>query len=187
MNFNKFSSRIFSYFLRGLLLLGPVYLTGSILFSVFDKLDRQFYFYFRGTGLLILVGIIVLVGFIGSTFIAIPLFKLFEAWMERLPLVRLIYFSLKDLINAFVGDKKKFDKPVLLILNKENGIHKLGFITQEDLKSLDINNNLVTVYCPHSYAFSGETFLVPKENISLINASTSEVMKFVVSGGVSTK
>lgn len=187
MNFNKISSQLFSYFVRGLLLLAPVYLTGQFIFSVFDKLDQQFYFYFRGTGLLILVGIIMLVGFIGSTFIAIPVFKLFEAWIERLPLVRLIYFSLKDLINAFVGDKKKFDKPVLMILNKENGIHKLGFITQDNLNSLEISNELVTVYCPHSYAFSGETFLVPKENITLINASTSEVMKFVVSGGVSTK
>ncbi|MES2798124.1 MAG: DUF502 domain-containing protein [Bacteroidota bacterium] len=187
MNFSQITSRIFSYFVRGLLLLAPVYLTGSILFSVFDKLDQQFYFYFRGTGILILVAIIVLVGFIGTTFIAIPVFKLFEAWMERLPLVRLIYFSLKDLINAFVGDKKKFDRPVLMVLNKENGIHKLGFITQDNLKSLEIENELVTVYCPHSYAFSGETFLVPSQNVTLINASTSEVMKFVVSGGVSTK
>lgn len=187
MKFSAITGRLFGYFIRGLLLLAPVYLTGSILFSVFDKLDQQFYFYFRGTGLLILIGIIVLVGFIGSTFIAIPVFRLFEAWMEKLPLVRLIYFSLKDLINAFVGDKKKFDRPVLMILNKENGIHKLGFITQDNLKSLAIPNELVTVYCPHSYAFSGETFLVPIENIKLIDASTSEVMKFVVSGGVSTK
>lgn len=187
MNFSRFTNRLFSYFVRGLLLLAPVYLTGSILFSVFDKLDQQFYFYFRGTGILILVGIIVLVGFIGTTFIAIPVFKLFEAWMERLPLVRLIYFSLKDLLNAFVGDKKKFDRPVLMVLNKENGVHKIGFITQDNLKSLEIENELITVYCPHSYAFSGETFLVPSQNITLLKASTSEVMKFVVSGGVSTK
>jgi uncharacterized membrane protein len=187
MKFSRITTTLFSYFVRGLLLLAPVYLTGSILFSVFDKLDQQFYFYFRGTGILILVGIIVLVGFIGTTFIAIPVFKLFEAWMERLPLVRLIYFSLKDLLNAFVGDKKKFDRPVLLVLNKENGVHKIGFITQDNLKSLDIPNELITVYCPHSYAFSGETFLVPSQNITLLSASTSEVMKFVVSGGVSTK
>jgi uncharacterized membrane protein len=187
MNFNQITSKLLGYFVRGLLLLAPIYLTGSLLFSVFNTLDEQFYFYIRGTGILALFVIVILVGFIGTTFIAIPAFKLFEAWMERLPLVRLIYFSLKDLINAFVGDKKKFDRPVLMILNKENGIHKLGFITQDDLKSLGINNQLITVYCPHSYAFSGETFLVPADNITLIEASTSEVMKFVVSGGVSTK
>jgi uncharacterized membrane protein len=186
MNIGQISSKIFSYFVRGLLLLAPVYLTGSILFSVFDKLDQQFYFYFRGTGLVILLGIIVIVGFIGSTFIAVPVFKLFEDWMQKLPFVRLIYFSFKDLINAFVGDKKKFDRPVIMLLNKENGIHKVGFITQDNLKSLDIPNELIVVYCPHSYAFSGETFLVPSENVKLINASTSEVMKFIVSGGVST-
>jgi uncharacterized membrane protein len=186
MNFRQISRKIFSYFIRGLLLLAPVYLTGQILFSVFDKLDQQFYFYIRGTGIVILIGIIVLVGFIGSTFIAVPVFRLFEEWMQKLPFVRLIYFSLKDLINAFVGDKKKFDKPVIMVLNKENGIHKMGFITQESLESLNITENLIAVYCPHSYAFSGETFLVPAENVKLIEASTSEVMKFIVSGGVST-
>jgi uncharacterized membrane protein len=187
MNFKQVTSKLFSYFVRGLLLLAPVYLTGSILFSIVDKLDQQFYFHIRGTGILSLFLIVVLVGFVGTTFIAIPAFKLFEAWMERLPLVRLIYFSLKDLINAFVGDKKKFDRPVIMVLNKENGIHKLGFITQDNLKSLEIEDELITVYCPHSYAFSGETFLVPSQNVTLINASTAEVMKFVVSGGVSTK
>jgi uncharacterized membrane protein len=186
MNLRQITRRVFSYFVRGLLLLAPVYLTGSILFSVFDKLDQQFYFYFRGTGIVILIGIIVFVGFIGSTFIAVPVFKLFEDWMQKLPFVRLIYFSLKDLINAFVGDKKKFDKPVIMVLNKENGIHKLGFITQEDLGSLGATDDLITVYCPHSYAFSGETFLVPSNNLKRINASTSEVMKYIVSGGVST-
>jgi uncharacterized membrane protein len=187
MDFKQITNKLLSYFVRGLLLLAPVYLTGSILFGIVDKLDKQFYFYIRGTGIVSLIVIVILVGFIGTTFIAIPAFKLFEAWMERLPLVRLIYFSLKDLINAFVGDKKKFDRPVILVLNKENGIHKLGFITQDNLKSLEIENELVTVYCPHSYAFSGETFLVPSQNVTLINASTAEVMKFVVSGGVSTK
>jgi uncharacterized membrane protein len=186
MKIRQIFGRIFSYFVRGLLLLAPVYLTGSILFSVFDKLDQQFHLYFRGTGLVVLAGIIVIVGFIGTTFITVPVFKLFEDWIQKLPFVRLIYFSLKDLINAFVGDKKKFDRPVIMVLNKENGIYKVGFITQDNLTSLDIPDKLVAVYCPHSYAFSGETFLVPSENVKLINASTSEVMKFVVSGGVST-
>lgn len=185
MNFRKFGSKIFSYFVRGLLLLAPVYLTGNILFSVFDKLDQQFYFYFRGTGLAILFVFILLVGFLGSTFIAIPVFNLFEDWMKRLPFVRLIYFAFKDLINAFVGEKKKFDKPVIMTLNKENNIYKLGFITQESIENLDITEGLVAVYCPHSYAFSGETFLVPKESIRTLDVSTTDMMKFIVSGGVS--
>jgi uncharacterized membrane protein len=186
MTFRNFGSKVFSYFVRGLLLLAPVYLTGSILFNVFDKLDEQFYFYFRGTGILILFAFILLVGFIGSTFIAVPVFRLFEDWMKRLPFVRLIYFAFKDLINAFVGDKKKFDQPVLLTLNKENSIFKLGFITQESLINLDVSEQLVAVYCPHSYAFSGETFLVPKDSLKRLNASSTDVMKFIVSGGVSS-
>jgi uncharacterized membrane protein len=187
MDFKKIGSQIFSYFVRGLLLLAPVYLTGYILYSVFEGLDRQFYFQIRGTGLLLLFVFILLVGFIGSTFIAVPVFNLFEDWMKRLPLVRLIYFSFKDLTNAFMGDKKKFDKPVLMLLNKENNIYKLGFVTQESIENMDITEELIAVYCPHSYAFSGETFLVPIANIRKLESSTADVMKFIISGGVSAK
>ena len=103
-----------------------------------------------------------------------------------LPLVSLIYFSIKDLIAAFVGDKKKFNQPVLVILNRESGIRKLGFITQTDLTYLH-QSDAVMVYCPHSYAFSGELYIVPAENVKLLSLSSAEAMKLIVSGGVSGK
>lgn len=183
--FKRISAKLFSYFVKGLLLLAPVYITGYIIFNLLDSLDSHFYFYFRGTGLALMVAIIMIVGFLGSTFIAVPVVQIIEEGLARLPLVRLIYFSLKDLVEAFVGDKKKFNQPVKILFNKENRIQKLGFITQSDLQFLDISEGSVMVYCPHSYAFSGEMFIVPSTSITPLHLPTSDVMKMIISGGVS--
>ena len=183
-NFKRISAKLFSFFVKGLLLLAPVYVTGYIIFNLLDSLDSQFFVQYRGTGLVVLIGIIMIVGFLGSTFISVPVVQIFEVAIIRIPLVGIIYSSLKDLVGAFVGDKKKFNQPVIFTLNKENGIQKIGFITQEDLQFIEIKDS-VMVYCPHSYAFSGELFIVPFASINLLNLPASDVMKMIISGGVS--
>ena len=183
-NFKRISAKLFSFFVKGLLLLAPVYVTGYIIFNLLDSLDSQFFVQYRGTGLVVLIGIIMIVGFLGSTFISVPVVQIFEVAIIRIPLVGIIYSSLKDLIGAFVGDKKKFNQPVRFMLNKENGIQKIGFVTQEDLQFIEIKDS-VMVYCPHSYAFSGELFIVPFASITLLNFPASDVMKMIISGGVS--
>jgi uncharacterized membrane protein len=104
--------------------------------------------------------------------------------MNKIPLVKLIYSAVKDLLGAFVGDKKKFNKPVLVRINKENNLYQIGFITQSDLTDLGLTD-MVVVYFPHSYAFSGYHYFVPKESIKPLNIPGPTAMKFIVSGGVS--
>jgi uncharacterized membrane protein len=183
-NFKRISAKLFSFFVKGLLLLAPVYVTGYIIFNLLDSLDSQFFVQYRGTGLVVLIGIIMIVGFLGSTFISVPVVQIFEEAITRIPLVGIIYSSLKDLVGAFVGDKKKFNQPVIFFLNKENGIQKIGFLTQEDLLFLAIKDSIM-VYCPHSYAFSGELFIVPSSSVTPLNLPASDVMKMIISGGVS--
>jgi uncharacterized membrane protein len=183
-NFKLISAKLFSFFVKGLLLLAPVYVTGYIIFNLLDSLDSQFFVQYRGTGLVVLIGIIMIVGFLGSTFISVPVVQIFEEAIIRIPLVGIIYSSLKDLVGAFVGDKKKFNQPVRFMLNKENGIQKIGFITQEDLQFIELKDS-VMVYCPHSYAFSGELFIVPSVSVNPLNLPASDVMKMIISGGVS--
>ena len=154
MTLKRIISKIFSYFIRGLLLSAPVFLTGYVILGVFNWLDSKFYFFFPGAGLLTVAIVITFVGALGSTFFSVPVFNIFESAFKKIPFVGFIYTSVKDLIDAFVGDKRKFNKPVLLILNKESGIRKIGFLTQEYLSYMDLEE-MVTVYCPHSYAFSG--------------------------------
>jgi uncharacterized membrane protein len=112
-----------------------------------------------------------------------PLFDMVEEWLMTIPLVSIIYSSIKDLMSAFVGDKKKFNTPIIVKLSES--IYRLGFMTQDDLTVLE-EAGLVAVYFPHSYNFSGNSYLVPRENVRVLkNVHSSEVMKFIVSGGVS--
>ncbi len=181
---NLFISRLLAYFGRGLLAIAPLGLTIYVIYSVFIWVDGLVPIDIPGIGFLIMTGIILGSGLLISTVIPQSFASLFEGSIRHLPLVSLIYFSIKDLISAFVGDKKKFNQPVLVTMNRESGIRKIGFITQTDLNYLDLTNS-VLVYCPHSYAFSGELYIVPAENVKLLSLSSSEAMKLIVSGGVS--
>lgn len=193
--FKRIARRLFNYFVRGLLFVAPVGLTFLLLFSAFDTIDSLFrirfesqqgVYFIPGLGfLLILIGTI-LIGFIFTVLLPQTIQIWIENGIARLPLVKIFYSAFKDLISAFVGEKKKFDKPVLITINKEANIKKIGFLTRSDMQSFGLST-MVAVYCPHSYAFSGEMFIVPLEQVEFINLSTAEAMKMIVSGGVSIK
>jgi uncharacterized membrane protein len=193
---NRIVKRILAYFARGLVLVAPTYFTfviikegigylDNILPIYIDTSDKQT-LYLPGLGLLIIISGIVLLGFIFSRFVPQSFFSFGESILKRLPLVSLIYYSFKDLITAFVGDKRKFNQPVLITVNAQSNLKKLGFITQTDLANLQLEG-FVAVYCPHSYAFSGELFFVAAEHIQVVELSSTDVMKMIISGGVSIK
>lgn len=173
-----------TYFFRGLLFVVPVALTIYILVVCIRWLDNLIDISVPGLGLLTIIASITLIGYLASTLLAAPLFRLLEEVLTKLPLVNIIYSSLKDLISAFVGDKKKFDRPVLVALSDDLNIRKPGFITQDDLTQLGLIDQ-VAVYLPHSYNFSGNLFIVPSQYVTPIEASSTAIMKFIVSGGVS--
>lgn len=177
-------NRFLKYFLRGLLFVVPIALTTFIIFETIQWLDNLIPYKVPGLGLLTILVVISLVGYLASTLLAGPIFNMLEDLMIKVPLVNIIYTSLKDLIAAFVGDKKKFDKPVLVALTSDLTVLKPGFITQEDLSSLGLIDQ-VAVYLPHSYNFSGNLYIVPAKYVKPMNATGADVMKFIVSGGVS--
>ncbi|MFZ1688994.1 MAG: DUF502 domain-containing protein [Flavobacteriales bacterium] len=175
---------IVGFFLRGLLLVVPV--AGIIWASLYvlNLVDGIIPVGIPGLGILILVVSITLIGWLGSTILYAPLANLGEDVLQRIPFLKTIYAALKDLMEALVGNKKKFDQPVLVRMIKGAEIEKLGFLTQNDLSLLGIPGNKVAVYLPHSFAWSGNLYIVPAENVIPINASAGDVMKFIVSGGV---
>jgi len=175
---------VIRYFLRGLLFVVPTALTVYLIWISVEFLDGILQLEIPGLGLVIILGSIMLLGLLGSTLLARPIFTAFESLMERLPLINIIYTSLNDLITAFVGEKRKFDKPVTVQLTADGNLFKMGFITKEDLSELDLPG-MVSVYLPHSYNFSGNHFLVSKQYVKPVNASAVDMMKFIVSGGVS--
>ncbi|MFT6717591.1 MAG: putative membrane protein [Saprospiraceae bacterium] len=174
--------------LQGILYVAPAALTIFILTKIFFFLDSILETIvgkdIPGFGLITLFGGLILIGFLGNTFISDPLKKSFNKWLDKVPLIKVIYSSVKDLLGAFVGNKKKFNNPVMVKEHSNSSCYKVGFITQESVASIGIERDLVAVYFPHSYAFSGVVLLVENEYIVPVNKPAAEVMKFIVSGGV---
>jgi uncharacterized membrane protein len=153
-----------------------------------DNLSQDLIFKFfaikiPGLGVMTLLIFLIFVGFVGRTFIAQPLKAVFKNVIGRIPLVKFVYSAFNDLFSAFVGKEKKFNQPVLVKVNLSSDLEKIGFITEENLAILG-EIDKVAVYFPHSYNFSGELFIVPKTNIKPLNISSSDVMKFVISAGL---
>ncbi len=176
--------KIVRYFFNGTLFIVPLVATVYFIIVSFQWLDSRLNLPYPGVGFAIILTVITVFGYFTSNFA----FKAFSNWFDRvvnrIPLVKLIYSSVKDLLAAFVGEKRKFNKPVLVTINKENNLHRVGFITQSDLSELGLAD-MVVVYFPQSYAFAGDHFVVPKESIKPLNVSGPVAMKFIVSGGIS--
>ena len=176
--------KVVNAFLQGLLFIAPVTITVFVIYRVFLFTDNLIPLKIPGLGALIVLAIITVVGLLGSFLIRTPLSLLVNRMFERIPLVKIMYSALKDLMSAFVGQKKKFNKPVKVLMSRESQIYKLGFLTEDDLSTIGVGNDMVAVYLPHSYNFSGNLFLVPADSVTPLDASASEVMKFIISGGV---
>jgi uncharacterized membrane protein len=187
-------SKLIRYFLQGLILMAPISITIYALLMLFEFVDGLLITYLTnligfkipGLGLLIILITITLIGFMGTTIFFKPVLNYLDRVISQAPLVKIIYTSIKDFMSAFVGKDKKFNEPVLVKVNKDSGLEKLGVITQHDLTKLGIEKEKVAVYLPHSYNFSGNLFIVPAENVTPLDASPAEVMKFIVTAGVTS-
>jgi uncharacterized membrane protein len=176
--------RLLRYFLNGFLIMAPITLTIYIIVAIIDWLNAVFDLGYPGLGIAVMLLLLTLVGFIGSSFLVRPFLILTERVFNRTPIVSIIYSSLKDLFNAFVGDNQKFNRPVMVKLFEHPEVFRIGFVTQESLVAINLEDKMA-VYFPDSYNFSGELWVVPKANVTYLDLPSSEVMKFIVSGGVS--
>lgn len=187
---------LLKYFASGLLFVVPAAVTVFVIYWIFNLVDKGI----RGmvgavwsgvppwwvtvVGVLVALGVVTLVGVLSSLFITRPIMQFIERVFGRVPLVKLLYNSIKDLIGAFVGDQKKFDKPVLVDLTGVGGAGALGFITRESMECFGLKDRMA-VYFPQAYNFAGNVMIVRREQVQpLKGVDSSEVMQFVVSGGV---
>lgn len=135
-----------------------------------------------GLGLALVVGIILAAGIFVTNFVTEPMYNWFQKMLDKLPIIKFIYSSIKDLTEAFVGDEKKFNHPVLVEV--EGNLKRIGFLTQSDLAAIDLPGEAI-VYFPFSYSFAGQVYVVNKDKIKPLKMSAADAMKLVVSGGVS--
>ncbi|MES2380395.1 MAG: DUF502 domain-containing protein [Bacteroidota bacterium] len=180
-SFKSRVKKLINYFLKGLLVCLPLVLTYYVVSNIVISVDTIIPFEIPGLGFVIVIVGVTFLGWVGSSIISKPLFSLIDDFLSSLPFIKVIYTSVKDLMEAFVGEKKKFSKPVVVELSP--GIYKPGFITQDDLTEIN-EPTLIGVYFPHSYAFSGNLFFVEKSKIKLYEGNPTDFMKFIVSGGV---
>jgi len=178
--------RISQYFLRGLLFLVPLVVTVYVIYWVFVRIDGVLNLPVPGLGFIVTIVFITLVGFGASNFLTRNLVHLVDKIFIRLPLVKMIYTAIKDLVNAFVGDKKSFNRPVQVVIDRESNLRVIGFATRDSLDSIGIQDS-VAVYLPQSYNFAGNLIIVDREQVISMSADPGEVMKLIVSGGVSSK
>jgi uncharacterized membrane protein len=182
--------RLVSYFFQGLLFLLPVIVTFWIMGGAFLAIDnwarQQLGIPIPGTGFLAAVAFITAVGFFASNFFTRRLLQAVERMIDRLPVVKILRGALKDLLSAFVGPERRFDRPVLVDLQPGGAVKALGFVTRDSLAGYGLPDS-VAVYFPQAYNFAGQLVVVPRSAITAVALPSAEVMTFIVSGGISGK
>lgn len=188
--------KLVRFFLQGLLYIVPlavtIYVIAIAIIWVDGLLmDRAFFnkgilakYNFPGLGLVLILMLVTFIGYIGQKLISSPISVAYDNLMKKAPLIKMIYSSVKDLLSAFVGGEKKFNAPVVVKLDENGTLNRFGFVTSQSLKDIGIED-MVGVYMPSSYGMLGELYVVPKKQITPIDANAADVMKFIVSGGVS--
>jgi len=195
-------ARIFYFFFQGLVVLAPIVITAWTVVSLFNFIDdilpnllhalfpdfvvldsRGYPKKIPGLGFLVVVMLVLMVGYISSTFIVGKLLQWFDNILERTPGIKIIYSTVKDFLEAFAGNKRKFNQPILVSIEAAD-VWRIGFITQQSMVNFGLKDH-VAVYVPHSYAFSGVTYLVKRDRIRQVeDVGSADAMKFIVSGGV---
>ncbi len=198
--FKAFSYRkVLQYFLQGLLVTAPLAITIFFIYWIVTSIDnlipiftivgsdgriqvRNF-----GLGFLLIIGAICLIGYLSTFFIQSRFFNLFDGWLEKTPGIKFIYSTVKDFFEAFAGEKKKFNRPVLANIDDKD-VWRIGFLTQEDVEEMGLKD-YVAVYIPMSYSIAGNVYLIPANRIKSLDSqiTPAEAMKFAISGGVTKK
>lgn len=183
----RIASVLLRSFLQGLILLSPIALTGYLLYSIFNSVDGLVPSMPRGWGFAIILVTVTMIGYLGTRFfVGRWLFDSFAYVMSHTPGIKYIYSSIRDIMNSFVGDKKRFNRPVWVRVNTNPDIWRIGFLTQDDMEPFGMQGK-VAVYMPHAYAISGWVIIVDAANVKKADEMTAgEAMKFAVSGGITT-
>jgi uncharacterized membrane protein len=187
---------LLNYFFKGLIVVVPIGAAAFLIFWAVSSVDSALNLsdvfwtdshgkpmHIPGLGILNVLLIIMIAGILVTNVITDPIKRWFKRWVNRLPFFNFLYSSIKDLTEAFVGDEKKFNEAVIVEVN-EFGLKKIGFLVQKDLAKLNLPGE-VAVYFPYSYSFAGQVVIIAADKVKPIDRNAADMMKFVISGGVS--
>ncbi|MEN8928225.1 MAG: DUF502 domain-containing protein [Flavobacteriales bacterium] len=182
------NNKVFKYFIAGLVYLLPLVVFGYVLYISFiwiDGIIPKEYNKIPGLGILIIIAFLTIFGWFTTVSKLDDIAKqyFFKA-LNKVPVLKSIYSTLEDVSSALVGNKKTFDRPVLVKLSKNHDMERVGFIAKEDLGFLGIGKDKIAVALPFTFSYMSKIIIVPVENVTPIDAKSSEVMKFLLSGGI---
>ena len=186
-------------FFRGLVVVLPIAVTLAVvlwLATIFEvilgglvKLFIPAESYTSGLGLLVGIVLIFAVGATMETWISRRLLAHAESLMDRIPVIKSIYGTVRDLAAAFEkkGSKERFQSVVMVSITHNTRL--VGFVTCENTLELTGENSesdeIIGVYLPMSYQIGGYTIFVPRSSVRRINMSTEDAMRFVLTAGIS--
>ena len=192
----RIAGALLNYFFKGLIIVVPLGAAAYLMFWAVSAVDNALNLsdilwvgkdgkprYIPGLGILNVIVIIMIAGVLVTNVITDPIKLWLNRWINRLPFFNFLYSSIKDLTEAFVGDEKKFTEAVIVQVN-EFGLKKVGFLVQKDLSKLNLPGE-VAVYFPYSYSFAGQVVIIPADKVKPVDKNSADMMKFVISGGVS--
>lgn len=181
-------------FLTGLVALLPVFITIYIviwLISTVDFILKRILpkeYEIPGIGILMAVALVMLIGFGAKVWFGRRVLVIADIVLARIPVVRAIYGSARDLIDLFTKTKAQEFNQVVMMDLPGMGFKMLGFVTRTDLADLPpevAENDRVAVYLPLAYQMGGLVVLVDKANLRPVDMSLQSAIRFVVTAGVS--
>lgn len=177
-------------FVRGLLIVAPIAATVWLVYVTFTAIDGWLQLdrilsgrVIPGAGFVLTFTAITLIGFLARVIGVRWFFRQLDEWLARVPLVKILYTAIRDLTQAFVGERKRFDRPVAVTPTGDPNLLVLGFLTRDGLDDLGLPG-FASVYIPQCYNFAGQLLIVAHDRIRPLDADSTQTMKFIVSGGV---
>ncbi len=186
-------------FLTGLVLVGPVYVTGWLLWTgisfVDSKVERllpaqynlQTYINIPGYGLVVFVVFTAVIGALAKNLVAVRLIRWSEMALDRLPIVRTLYNGLKQIAETVLTQSKSSFKKACLIEYPRKGLWAMAFISSEVGSEVNdrVGGEVVTVFLPTTpNPTSGFLLFVPREDVIELDMTVEEAAKLVISGGL---
>ncbi|MGI9490983.1 MAG: DUF502 domain-containing protein [Geminicoccaceae bacterium] len=196
-------ARLRTYFLTGVIVSAPIAITIFLVWNFVTYLDyyvgsivpyrynpeAYFPFGIPGIGLIIMLAFLTFVGFITAGFAGRTLVRTGERLLSRMPVVRSVYGTLKQIFETVFNQSSRSFREVVLIEYPRRGIGAIGFVTGPTRGEVQerTDEDLVNIFLPTTpNPTSGFLLFVPRKDLIHLDMTVEEGIKLVISGGIVT-
>ncbi|MFA5361676.1 MAG: DUF502 domain-containing protein [Candidatus Omnitrophota bacterium] len=191
--------RLKKYFLTGLFVTLPLFISGYVLFVIFRFIDgilgrliniyfmRSFGIYIPGLGFILFFFGIIGVGFVSTHLFGRGIQRLADRIGGRFPLIRHIYPSVKQIFEMLFPSDKVSQRIIVIFEYPRQGIWSIGFVVGENFKEIKekTGHDLLNVYVPAvPNPATGFFVFIPRKDVIRLNISMKDAIRLIVSGGL---